>query len=125
MKENVEIYKGSTALYSLYNVIKDRRQFAQEGSYTKYLFDSGLDKILKKCGEELAETLISAKNYQSLPNNVVYRDDLKNEVCDLLYHLLVMMVELDISLTETMEILERRATKIGNLKEFKETDRNS
>ena len=77
----------------------------------------GIDKILKKCGEECAETIIAAKNTN--------REDLKNEVCDLLYHLLVMLAEKEIEIDEVLEILEQRRQKIGNLKQFKTVDRNS
>ena len=55
MMEN-DVIKG------LYQVVKDRKANPQEGSYTCYLFEQGIDKILKKCGEECAETIIAAKN---------------------------------------------------------------
>ena len=98
----------------LYNVILDRRENPQEGSYTCYLFEQGLDKILKKCGEECSEVIIAAKNGVS--------QDTANEVCDLLYHLIVMLVESGISLKEIEEILEQRRAKIGNLKQFHISD---
>ena len=101
----------------LYQVVKDRKANPQEGSYTCYLFEQGIDKILKKCGEECAETIIAAKN--------THREDLKNEVCDLLYHLLVRLAEKEIEIDEVLEILEQRRQKIGNLKQFKTVDRNS
>ena len=104
-------------LAQLYRVIESRRAQPQEGSYTCYLFEQGIDKILKKCGEECAETIIAAKNTN--------REDLKNEVCDLLYHLLVMLAEKEIEIDEVLEILEQRRQKIGNLKQFKTVDRNS
>ena len=110
MMEN-DVIKG------LYQVVKDRKANPQEGSYTCYLFEQGIDKILKKCGEECAETIIAAKNTN--------REDLKNEVCDLLYHLLVMLAEKNIEVDEVLEILEQRRQKIGNLKQFKTVDRNS
>jgi phosphoribosyl-ATP pyrophosphohydrolase/phosphoribosyl-AMP cyclohydrolase len=72
-------------LASLYDVIESRRREMPEGSYTTYLFEQGLDKILKKVGEEAAETIIAAKN-----------DDTRafaDEVSDLLYHLLVLLAE--------------------------------
>ena len=68
-------------------VIRDRRQNPAEGSYTCYLFDKGLDKILKKVGEESAEVIIAAKNGT--------REELCGEVCDLIYHLLVMCEDQD------------------------------
>ena len=100
-----------------YDTIITRKDAHAEGSYTNYLFEKGLDKILKKCGEECAETIIAAKNTN--------REDLKNEVCDLLYHLLVMLAEKEIEIDEVLEILEQRRQKIGNLKQFKTVDRNS
>ena len=101
----------------LYQVVKDRKANPQEGSYTCYLFEQGIDKILKKCGEECAETIIAAKNTN--------REDLKNEVCDLLYHLLVMLAEKEIEIDEVLEILEQRRQKIGNLKTFHQSDHES
>ena len=63
-------------LTSLYRVVQNRRANPAEGSYTCYLFDKGLDKILKKVGEECAETIIAAKNG--------VREDTVNEICDLI-----------------------------------------
>ena len=98
----------------LYQVALERKEKKQEGSYTCYLFEQGLDKILKKCGEECSEVIIAAKN--GIP------EDTANEVCDLLYHLIVMLVESGISLKEIEEILEQRRAKIGNLKQFHTSD---
>ena len=105
------------ALQQLYGTILQRRQQKQEGSYTCYLFEKGLDKILKKCGEECSEVIIAAKNGQN--------QDTANEICDLLYHLIVMMVEAGISLEEVQGILEQRRQKIGNLKKFHVSDHNT
>ena len=69
----------------LYQVVQERKEEKREGSYTCYLFEQGLDKILKKCGEECSEVIIAAKNGKN--------EDTANEICDLIYHLLVMMVE--------------------------------
>ncbi|MDD5938941.1 MAG: phosphoribosyl-ATP diphosphatase [Clostridiales bacterium] len=104
-------------LQSLYNVILDRRANPQEGSYTCYLFDKGLDKILKKVGEESAETIIAAKNG--------VESDTVGEISDLIYHLLVMMADQNIPLSAVMEELDRRSQKIGNLKQFHVTDKES
>ena len=104
-------------LRQLYQVILDRRANPQEGSYTCYLFDKGLDKILKKVGEECAETIIAAKNGVEA--------DTVGEISDLIYHLLVMMAEQDIPLSSVMEELDRRSLKIGNLKQFHTTDKES
>ena len=101
----------------LYKVIEDRRANPQEGSYTCYLFDKGLDKILKKVGEECAETIIAAKNGSD--------PELVGEISDLIYHLMVMMAERGIPLERVLEELDRRAMKIGNLKQMKSVDKES
>ena len=101
----------------LYEVALERKGTKQEGSYTCYLFEQGLDKILKKCGEECSEVIIAAKNGK--------KEDTANEICDLLYHLIVMMVESGISMDEVEEILEQRRQKIGNLKKFHVSDHES
>ena len=104
-------------LEALYAVVASRKKQPEEGSYTCYLFEKGLDKILKKVGEESAETIIAAKNQ----NN----EELKNEICDLLYHLIVLMNERELPLEDVMGELEARSQKIGNLKVMKVTDRNT
>ncbi len=104
-------------LNGLYELIKERKHTPQEGSYTCYLFDKGLDKILKKCGEECSETIVAAKNNDNA--------ETANEICDLMYHLLVLMVEQGIDLKDVEEILEQRRAKIGNLKQFHQTDKES
>lgn len=101
-------------LQQLYQVILERRSNPQEGSYTCYLFDKGLDKILKKVGEECAETIIAAKNG--------VQGDTVGEISDLIYHLLVMMADQNIPLAAVMEELDRRSRKIGNLKQFHTSD---
>lgn len=105
------------ALNGLYEVIQERRTHPQEGSYTCYLFEKGTDKILKKCGEECSEVIIAAKNGQN--------EQTAEEICDLLYHLLVLMVEQNLSLEQVEQILEARRQKIGNLKQFHQSDHNS
>lgn len=102
---------------TLYSVIMERKQSPQEGSYTCYLFEAGLDKILKKLGEECAETIIAAKNGKN--NETV------GEISDLIYHILVMMAETGIELGEVMLELDARSMKIGNLKQMRDTDRNT
>lgn len=104
-------------LQQLYDVILDRRANPQEGSYTCYLFEKGLDKILKKVGEESAETIIAAKNG--------VQSDTVGEISDLIYHLLVMMADQNIPLSAVTEELERRSLKIGNLKKFHTSDHES
>lgn len=91
------------SLAQLYEVIKTRRQERPEGSYTTYLFEQGLDKILKKVGEESAETIIAAKNDN--------REALVSETSDLLYHLLVLMVERGVTLDQLQSELARRKSK--------------
>ncbi len=84
----------------VFNVIKDRRIHPKEGSYTNYLFDKGIDKILKKLGEEATEIVIAAKNPN--PNEIKY------EISDFLYHMMVLMAEKDISWEEiTTELANR------------------
>lgn len=107
---------GNT-LETLYQVVLDRKAHPQEGSYTCYLFDKGLDKILKKVGEECAETIIAAKN--DIPADTV------GEISDLIYHLMVMMAEKEIPLGDVLAELDRRAQKIGNLKQMKQVDKES
>ena len=65
--------------------LKTERKIRKEGSYTNYLFTQGIDKILKKCGEEASEIIIAAKN----PN----AEELKYEIADFLYHMMVLMAE--------------------------------
>ena len=67
------------------SVIEDRKIHPKEGSYTNYLFDKGIDKILKKCGEEATEIIIAAKNPD--PEEIIY------EISDFLYHVMVLMSE--------------------------------
>lgn len=82
------------------DVIKDRKIHPKEGSYTNYLFDKGIDKILKKLGEEATEIVIAAKN----PNT----NEVKYEISDFLYHMMVLMAEKDVSWEEiTTELANR------------------
>ena len=91
-------------LQSLYALVESRKRERPEGSYTTYLFDQGLDKILKKVGEESAETIIAAKNDD--------RTALGKEGADLLYHLVVLLVERGVSLEEVGdELISRRKKK--------------
>ena len=85
---------------NVYNVIKDRKVHPKEGSYTNYLFDKGIDKILKKLGEEATEIVIAAKNPN--PNEVKY------EISDFLYHMMVLMVEKNVTWEEIMDDLAKR-----------------
>ncbi len=91
---------GPWMIQELARTIHDRKVNPKEGSYTNYLFEKGLDKILKKMGEECAETIIAAKNPDD--GEVVY------ETADLLYHLLVMLEARDVSLEDVFRELEKR-----------------
>jgi phosphoribosyl-ATP pyrophosphohydrolase/phosphoribosyl-AMP cyclohydrolase len=93
----------------LYALISQRRKERPEGSYTTYLFNSGLDKILKKIAEESGEVIIAAKN-NSEP-------ELISELADLVYHLLVLLVERDVKLGDVGNELIRRATKRSSSRE--------
>jgi len=87
----------------LYDLIESRERERPVNSYTTYLFDEGLDKILKKVGEESAESIIAAKNQD--PQRLV------SEVADLTFHLLVMLVEKGVSLEQIQAELENRSKK--------------
>lgn len=84
----------------VYNVILDRKKNPKEGSYTNYLFDKGIDKILKKVGEEATEIVIAAKNPD--PQEVKY------EISDFLYHVMVLMAEKGVLWKEITKELSRR-----------------
>ena len=85
---------------SVYRTIEDRRIHPKEGSYTNYLFDKGIDKILKKVGEEATEVVIAAKN----PNP----EEVKYELADFLYHAMVLMVEKGIDWADIVKELADR-----------------
>jgi phosphoribosyl-ATP pyrophosphohydrolase/phosphoribosyl-AMP cyclohydrolase len=87
-------------LSALYILVEKRKHERPQGSYTTYLFDQGLDKILKKLGEESSETIIAAKNED--------RGALTKETCDLLYHLMVLLVERGVTLSDVRDELVRR-----------------
>ena len=90
----------SAMLFKLYEIVRERKNNPKEGSYTNYLFDSGIDKILKKVGEESAETIIAAKNNS--------REEIIYEVSDLLYHLTVLLNHTGVELEEILKALEER-----------------
>lgn len=104
-------------LSALYSTVENRRDNPKEGSYTCYLLDKGIDKILKKVGEECSETIIAAKNGDN--SETVY------EISDLIYHLMVMMVSQGIPLDDVLKELDKRSEKTGNLKNFHVVDKNS
>ena len=109
---NVAAMDLGIQLQDLFKLIQERKDQRPEGSYTSYLFNSGLDKILKKVGEESAETIIAAKNAVDDEG----RKQLSSEISDLLYHLLVLMVERDVSLYDIAAELSARAGKAANPK---------
>jgi phosphoribosyl-ATP pyrophosphohydrolase len=146
----MEGMRMNDVLRELYAVVLSRKRTPAEGSYTCYLFREGLDKILKKCGEECAETIIAAKNLAAVSESEAAakqwemaherskyvagpaqsesaraRADLENEICDLLYHLLVLMAQQDVPLDDIESILRERSQKIGNLKQPHASDRDS
>lgn len=90
----------SQILQEVYDTVADRRIHPKEGSYTNYLFEKGLDKILKKVGEEAAEVIIASKNKS--------QKEIRGEIADLLYHLCVLLVERDIKLDDIYEELKSR-----------------
>lgn len=98
----------NNVIKELYSTILDRKNGGDEGSYTVYLFNKGIEKILKKVGEESTEVVISAMKDD--------KNEQVNEICDLTYHLLVMMAELNISLEDVEAELRNRSKKINNFK---------
>jgi len=95
-----------SVLGDLYNVVEGRRREMPEDSYTTYLFEKGLNKILKKVGEESAETIIAAKDGDLCA--------LTSETADLVYHLLVLMVERGMTLEDLSRELARRRKGKGS-----------
>ena len=85
---------------NVYDVIQDRKVHPKEGSYTNYLFEKGIDKILKKVGEECTEIVIAAKNPDP--------EEIKYEISDFLYHVMVLMVEKGVTWEEITRELARR-----------------
>ncbi len=106
-----------SVLNDLYDVVISRRENPQEGSYTCYLFEKGIDKICKKCGEECTEMVIAAKNNDN--------DELKNEIADLFYHVSVLCAQQGLDMKDVEAVLEERSHKIGNLKQFHVSDHNT
>ena len=100
MKKDIKQTDPYTVLNDVYEVILDRKENPKEGSYTNYLFDKGLDKILKKVGEEATEIVIAAKN----PEN----EESRYEIADLLYHIMVLMALKGITWEDVCEELANR-----------------
>ena len=109
MSENSDLQSDlGTTLQNLYATIAQRKLVLPPNSYTTYLFEQGLDKILKKIGEESSETIIAAKN-SNLP-------ELTGEISDLIYHLLVLMVEKELPLAAIQAELASRDGKSAEAK---------
>lgn len=105
LKPQSEVLSGNDAdlsnvIEDVFKVIVDRKLNPKEGSYTNYLFDKGLDKILKKVGEEASEVIIASKNLD--------KSGIKGEISDLFYHIFVLMVERGISLDDIYNELKGR-----------------
>ncbi|HHW31182.1 MAG TPA: bifunctional phosphoribosyl-AMP cyclohydrolase/phosphoribosyl-ATP diphosphatase HisIE [Clostridiaceae bacterium] len=96
-----EVYKNkSIILKELYDIIADRVVNIKPGSYTNYLLEKGIDKILKKVGEETSEVIIAAKNNS--------KEEIRYEIADLIYHLMVLIVERGLTLEEIFDELRSR-----------------
>lgn len=106
-KEENDIRNQRTVVQQVAKQIHERKNNPQDDSYTTYLFREGIDKILKKVGEETTEVVIGAKN-----NDL---DETANELADLTYHILVLMEELGLSIDDVKAVLKsRRLQKGGN-----------
>ena len=105
--------ENQNELYALYETIMSRKAEKQEGSYTCYLFEKGLDKILKKVGEECTEVIIAAKDNDKA--ETVY------EIADLAYHVMVLMIEQGISLEDIHKELAGRHVIDRKVKQEKMT----
>ncbi|ARJ40363.1 bifunctional phosphoribosyl-AMP cyclohydrolase/phosphoribosyl-ATP pyrophosphatase [Sporosarcina ureae] len=90
-------------VYEVIDEIADRKANPIDGSYTTYLFKEGIDKVLKKVGEESTEVVIGAKNAD--------KEEVSNEIADLVYHTLVLMNILDVDLTDIQQVLRERRPK--------------
>ncbi|AIS52991.1 histidine biosynthesis bifunctional protein HisIE [Thermoanaerobacter kivui] len=106
--EHQEAYDANI-LGKLYERVKERKEKPVEGSYTNYLFEKGIDKILKKIGEESTEVVLAVKNDSK--EEIIY------EISDLIYHLIVMLVQKDMQLEDIYKELGRRYYKPNEFKE--------
>ncbi|SDO04635.1 phosphoribosyl-ATP pyrophosphatase /phosphoribosyl-AMP cyclohydrolase [Psychrobacillus sp. OK028] len=98
--EKMDNTVGYNTITALINVIEERQQSMPEGAYTTYLFEKGVDKICKKVGEEAAEVIIASKNNDG--------EELKWEAADLLYHLLVLLQNQQVSFYDLLQVLQKR-----------------
>ena len=116
---NYPVYEGENAEFSLealMKVIEGRKTERKEGSYTTYLFDKGIDKILKKVGEECTEVIIAGKANDKA--ETIY------EISDLVYHVMVLMIEMGISLDDIRNELASRHVIDHKVKQEKMTGDN-
>lgn len=90
-------------VHNVFDIIKDRKNNSKEESYTNYLFKEGIDKILKKVGEESSEIIIAAKNTN--------KEELVYEISDMVYHVLVLMVEKGVGIEDIKKELTKRFQK--------------
>ena len=111
LKNNVE------SLLDSLSKSKFRGSFHLNKKMKDYVQEKGLDKILKKCGEECSEVIIAAKNND--------HNELVMEISDLLYHLTVLMVHQNVTVEDINAELEKRSLKSNNLKQFHSVDKNS
>lgn len=100
LKKEFECVNPLMVFENVYDVIMDRKLHPKEGSYTNYLFDKGIDKILKKVGEEATEIVIAAKNPE--------KEEVKYEIADFLYHVMVLMAECDLTWEDITRELANR-----------------
>jgi phosphoribosyl-ATP pyrophosphohydrolase/phosphoribosyl-AMP cyclohydrolase len=100
MKKEYDETNPLKVFEDVFAVIEDRKVHPKEGSYTNYLFEKGIDKILKKVGEEATEIIIAAKNPDP--------EEIKYEISDFLYHVMVLMAEKGVSWEDITEELARR-----------------
>lgn len=103
--------KEKDVFKELYDTIEDRKINPAPSSYTNYLFREGIDKILKKVGEESSEVIIASKNAS--------KDDIIYEIADLVYHIEVLMSLKGITINDLADEMKKRTNKIGNKKEEK------
>lgn len=99
-EQSAEALPRADFLLELENIIEERERLRPEGSYSTYLFEKGVDKILKKVGEESAEVIIAAKNRDE--------EELKWETADLFYHVLILLREQKVPLREVIKVLKNR-----------------
>ena len=95
-----ECCEGAAMLGKLQRVVEDRKENPEEGSYTSYLFQKGVDKIAKKTGEEAVELVIAAKNGD--------KEEIVGECADLFYHTLVLLADAGVKLSDVCAELEKR-----------------